>query len=99
MKKLIILLAIFLNSCGMFTTGQGVFNGTLVDVSWEGLIFDSCEMQFQFGQQSSSISKASSRNKNLCDEMQKQVGKQVEVKYKTWVHPCCLRMDTNYEIE
>lgn len=96
MKYLIALL--LLSGCGVFTTGEGVFEGRLVDVSWEGLLFKSCEVDFQFGENSSKISRGSTKDKALCDKLQSEVGTTVKVNYKTWVMPCCLTMDSNYEI-
>lgn len=98
MKKLLLTLAITLTACGTFTTGEGSFSGRLVDASWEGLIFKSCEVQFQYGEQSSSISNGSTRNKDLCAELALNIGKSIVVKYKTWARPCCLRMESPYEV-
>jgi hypothetical protein len=98
MKKMICLLSLTLSSCGTFTTGDGTFDGTLVDVSWEGLMFKSCEASFQYGQQSSSISKGSSRDKKMCDRLSEYIGKRIKVKYQEWVRPCCMRTSTAYEI-
>jgi len=61
------LFLITLSSCGFFYTSDGLFNGKIVDVSWEGWIWKSCEVQFQFGEQSSSLSQGFTRNTDLCD--------------------------------
>lgn len=98
LKLMCVLLTIIATGCGSFTTGEGVFNGRIVDVSWGGLIFKSCEVDFQYGEQSSTVSTGSTRNKALCDKMKTLVGKVTEVKYMTWVKPCCLTLNTRYEI-
>lgn len=96
MKYLLLILS--LTGCGIFTTGEGEFKGQLVDVSWEGLLFKSCEVGFQFGENSSKASSASSRSKDLCDDLKSKIGNSVKIKYKTWAKPCCVTMSTNYEL-
>ncbi len=76
----LILALLILSGCGM-KTGDGVFNGRLVDVGYGGLLFDTCEMDFQLGEQSSTVSKCSSPSKEFCERMKPYVGKVIEVKY------------------
>ncbi len=90
---------LFLSGCGMWTTGNGTFTGTIVDVEWGGLLFKSCEAGFQYGNQSSSLSHGSSRDKEFCDLLKSKTGEKVTVEYKSWVRPCCLTMDTAYEMK
>ena len=98
MKYVTIFMTLVLSGCGSFTMGDGVFNGRVVDAHWGGLIINSCEIDFQLGQQSSTISKGSTRNKDLCDKLSAKVGEVVTVRYKQWALPCCLTMDSAYEI-
>lgn len=99
MKLIVIcIVVILLSSCGIVTTGEGVFNGRIVDVTWEGLFFESCEVDFQLGNQSSTLSSGSTTNKELCNNLKNNIGQVVTVKYKIFAIPCCLRTDTRYEI-
>lgn len=94
MKKLFILM-FMLTGCA---TGEGVFDGTLVDAEWSGIAFKSCELTFQLGQQSSTTSKGSSRDYTLCTELTGLVGSRITVSYTTYMQPCCVTTDTNYII-
>ena len=99
MKKLLLVLLLLSGaSCGTTTIGTGSFDGTLADVSWEGVFFKSCEMSFQYGQQSSTLSVGSSFDESLCSTMSENVGKRIKVKYQMWIHPCCVRLGTRYEV-
>lgn len=73
--------------------GEGTFNGTLVDSSWEGVFFKSCELTLQLGQQSSTTAQGSTLDKTLCDAAIDKVGKRVFVHYK-YAFPFYLRTDT-----
>lgn len=98
MKTFILLGSLALSGCGLFSTGVGTFNGRVVDVEWGGILFKSCEVRFQLGEQSSSVSQGSSRDKALCNELASKIGEVVTVRYSTLVRPCCVTMDTQYEI-
>jgi len=75
-----VIVLLILSACGM-KTGSGVFNGRLVDVSYGGLLFDTCELTFQLGEQSSSVSNCSSLSEDYCKKMQPYVGKVIQVDY------------------
>lgn len=98
MRNLFLLSTVFLSGCGFFTTGEGTFNGRLVDVGWQGLIFKSCEAEFQFGENSSVRSSASTLDRVFCERLKEQIGQTLTVKYRTWAMPCCLTTDSKYEI-
>lgn len=66
----------------MKRTGAGSFSGRLVDVSWDGIIFKSCEIEVVRGEQGSSISHASSRSRESCDIMRQSLGQIVSVTYE-----------------
>ncbi len=78
--KLLILLAIALVSC---QSHRGQIMGKVVDVSWGGRIFDSCEIVIQKGEGSSSMDKSSSPDKNFCNAADELQGKMVLIKYET----------------
>jgi hypothetical protein len=86
MKK-IIGLTFLLSACGAgIGTGNGVYSGKLVDVSWEGLFFKSCEIRQQTGyiagpNGGGSEERASSYDKALCDQLAGMVGKDVKIRY------------------
>jgi hypothetical protein len=92
MKKLLLVLLLGLSSCGIHT-GEGTFTGRLVDIGWEGIIFKSCEMSFQLGEQSSNTSRGSTTSKELCDKLTAQSGQVLTVHWDNYVGPC-LRTDT-----
>lgn len=100
MKRTIALIVITqaIMGCGLFTTGKGTFTGRLVDVSWEGLIFKSCEVSISRGEQGSQMAEGSSLDPALCAELVEKSGQTVTVKYQSWVGPCCLRTDSPHEI-
>lgn len=70
------------------TTGVGVFNGRVVDVSWEGIIFKTCEIDAQYGNESSRTTRFSTKNKDSCDNYLNLVGKDVEFKYRVTSFEC-----------
>lgn len=98
MKYAVVIFTGFLSACGLFTTGDGSFTGRLVDVGWEGWIFKSCEVELQRGEQSSSMSKGSILDKQMCDALKARTGETITLQYQTWASPCCLRTDTRHEI-
>jgi hypothetical protein len=95
--KLIVFGLLLLAGCGQFTTGDGAYTGRLVDVEWGGLFFKSCEVDVQIGI-TKELEHLSSSNEKLCRELQGLVGQDVSMKYVTWVGPCCLKLETPYEI-
>jgi hypothetical protein len=97
MKAFLVLSVLALSGCGLFSTSEGVFNGRVVDVAWEGFLFKSCEVDFQLGQQSSSVSKGATKDKAFCDRLKAQVGQVVTVKYNA-LFPPPLTMSSHYEI-
>lgn len=70
-----------------FDTGEGVYSGRIVDIEWAGLIWKSCDVQFQTGEQSSLISSAATWDKEYCDELRNKLGQIVTVKYKSTFGP------------
>lgn len=55
-------------------TSEGDYYGKSVQVQWKGLVFKSCEIDVQMGDQSSTLGYCSSFDKNLCNELKKSVG-------------------------
>lgn len=91
--KALILLALLV-SC---SRGSGTYTGQSLDVGWEGYFFDTCELSFRSSEQSSTSQYASSFDKNLCDELQSNIGKKYVVK---WKHKFpSFTTDSNYIIE
>lgn len=78
MKKYL-LLSLILSGC---VTGEGSFTGKLVDVTWSGLIFKSCEIRQQAGVV---LDEASSTDKAMCDLLKTKVGQDVAIKYETQI--------------
>lgn len=80
MKKLLLLTAIFAltTSCAR---KDGVTLGLLVDASKEGTVITSCEIDVQYGNESSRIENFSNKNPALCDELVELTGKKVKVHY------------------
>jgi hypothetical protein len=96
-KVVLVLSVLVLSGCGLFSTSEGVYSGRVVDVAWEGFLFKSCEVDLQLGEQSSTLSSGSSKDKALCDLLKSQVGQVVTVKYQT-LFPPPLTMGSRYEI-
>lgn len=94
MKKLLIVSLIGISLSGCMVTGEGTFNGRIVDVEWGGLLWKSCEVGFQMGEQSSTLSRGSTFNKDYCDALSDQTGNVVTIPYET--HLFLLGADTNY---
>lgn len=67
--------------------GSGVSTGKLIDVSEEGIIFTSCEIDMQYGEGSSKMTPSSTRDMELCAELKSLVNKTVEIKYRHWIGP------------
>lgn len=90
-----ILSLVLLNGC--IITGEGKFTGRIVDVEWGGIIFKSCDVTFQLGEQSSTTSKGSTASKEKCDELSKAIGLVTTVAYRTHlIHSIAL--DSKYEL-
>jgi hypothetical protein len=100
MKNILTFLLLFslLTSCG-FSTQKGKYIGVLVDVSYSGLIFKSCELMFKTSQESSkfeesSISIASEKD---CDAIAEKMGQKFIVEYQnSLLNPF---IETNYLIK
>ena len=64
--------------------GNGRYVGKLVDVSWEGLFYKSCEIrQVNNVATSGHEDKASSLDHNLCTELEKHLNENIELKYES----------------
>lgn len=72
---------ILLTGCMGFDSGKGRATAKLLDVAWEGLFFKSCEIYFQYGDQSSKIVTGSTLDKTICDQAEKLIGKNVDIVY------------------
>lgn len=70
-------------SCSLASPGEGSVNGKLVDVSWEGFLFKSCEAGIQYGTDSSKIEFVSSTSKEVCDKLSALIGRVLKVTYDT----------------
>lgn len=64
-----------------FIKGEGEFSGRVIDVSWEGVWWKSCEIELMRGEQSSSMSYCSSTSKSYCDNIKSEMGNTMTVKY------------------
>lgn len=82
MKKLLVVSSLaILASCGM-STEKGTYTGVLFDVSYTGLFFKSCELEFKTSEQSSKSEKSSVLNSEReCEELESAVGKKFKVSY------------------
>lgn len=80
MKKLYLVLVLALLAQGC-SRGSGTYVGQVVDASWEGWIFKSCEVEWKTSDQSSTVQVSSSHSKELCDRLQDQLGKKFKVRY------------------
>lgn len=87
MKKLYLVGTLSLLLFGTFIFGskkiisEGKYSGKAVEAEWVGLIFKSCEGKFQMGEQSSTLGYCSSSDKELCDKLKQNLGKQLEISY------------------
>jgi len=73
-----ILLAIALTSCSQ---GDGTFRGKPIDVSWEGFLIKTCEVDVQYGEGASKVERFSSPSKAHCDQLTPLVNKPVTISY------------------
>lgn len=80
MKSSLILLPL-LCACNV-NMGEGTTHGKIVDVQWSGLIFDTCEVDVQYGQGSSRIDENSTKDKSMCDKLESMIGKEASIKYR-----------------
>lgn len=81
MKFLMILSLVTLASCGM-STEKGSYVGVLFDVSYSGIIFKSCELEFKTSEQSSKSERSSMRSsEDECGALEALVGKRFKVSY------------------
>jgi hypothetical protein len=87
---------LLLISCGM-STQKGTYTGVIQDVQFGGLMFNSCEITFKTSLESSQQQAASSRSEALCLELEKNIGAEVNVKYKNSLFNPLI--DSNYIIE
>ena len=97
MKKFGLLLLL----CGCIR-GRGVYEGKLVDVAWEGLIFKSCEIrQVTNVATKGNQDNASSISEEDCNALSKLIGKSVSINYShTFFEPgYILGTDTRYRID
>jgi hypothetical protein len=89
----IITAVVFLTSGCTISTGEGEFSGTVVDAHWGGVIFKTCEIEFQHGQQSSSLAKFSSYYQEDCTALNSLMGKQVTIRYEHLIGMNALESD------
>jgi len=77
-----LLLFLLLTSCG-FSTQRGSYIGVLVDVSYSGLIFKSCELMFKTSEQASKFEESSlvTSEKN-CELIANKMGQKFIVEYQ-----------------
>lgn len=86
MGKLLFYVAIILGAvtvvvAGGCTRGKGTSEVKLIDVTWEGFIFKTCEVDVQYGNGSSRVEMFSSESKELCDALTSANGKDVMINY------------------
>lgn len=95
MKNLLISLMCLVSfvSC---SRGSGVYAGQVMDASWEGWFFKSCEVTWKTNEQSSTVETSSSTDKELCDKLQENLGKKYKVRYKH--HIPFIKVSTPYII-
>lgn len=78
MKVLFLVLFVIITSC---SRKSGTTQGVLVDAAKEGVIFTSCEIDVQYGKESSRIESFSHSDPSTCDELSELIGQDVQVKY------------------
>lgn len=78
MKLFLIALLFITVSCAK---RSGTAQGTLVTASKEGVFITSCELDVQYGEQSSRVEEFSSKDPGLCDDLADYTGKKVKIKY------------------
>ena len=83
--RLVMLMALVSACAPTFRLSSSTLTGILVDVSWEGFIFDSCELGIQYGGASSAIEYVSSRDKAVCNIAKALVGKTVTIDYEHYM--------------
>lgn len=86
MKLLSIAAALLMvTSC---TVNQGSSQGNVIDVSYGGVFSKTCEVDVQYGEQSSKVARFSSPDKSMCDFLEPKVGKTVTIKYDNTKFKC-----------
>jgi hypothetical protein len=78
MKILVLVLVLMVTSCAK---KSGMTEGVLVDAANEGVFVTSCEIDVQYGKESSRIENFSSRSSSLCEELMAKTGSKVKIKY------------------
>lgn len=79
---------------GGISTGKGKSQVKLIDVTWEGLLIKTCEVDVQYGTGSSKVETFSVEDKSLCDKLEAINGKDVLVSYRQ-THLECLFCNSN----
>lgn len=59
----------------------GMSQGLLIDVAKEGAFFTSCEIDVQYGKESSRVEGFASKDPEFCDDLADKIGSTVQVKY------------------
>lgn len=86
MKMLLIILAAGLMvGC---SKGSGSTEGKLVDVTYEGYVFKTCEVDLQYGEGASKIATYSTTDVKLCDQILALNGKKVQLNYNQTFLEC-----------
>lgn len=60
---------------------SGTTSGVLVDAANQGTVFMSCELDIQYGKESSRIEHFSSRDLGLCTDLAEKTGSGVKIRY------------------
>ena len=77
-----LLIGTFIFSGSFIKTSEGEYFGKSVQVQWKGLIFKSCEVTVQMGEQSSKMGYCSSFNQNVCNQLKQLVGQNKTYKFE-----------------
>lgn len=80
MNKALLIGVFLLAGC---TRGTGKFQGKVIDVSWEGWFFPTCEIDAQYGEQSSKTARFSSEDQQVCLKYEASVGKAIKARYRS----------------
>lgn len=65
----------------VLTSSTGSSTGKIVDTTWEGTFFKTCEVDVQYGEGSSKIESFSTADKSMCDQIELNNGKEADIKY------------------
>lgn len=81
MKTLFLLMAVMMVMSVSCSKRVGTTRGVLVDAANQGTFIMSCELDIQYGKESSRIEHFSSRDLGLCTDLAEKTGSDVKISY------------------